>query len=104
MSAADRADRLSRIAKGCRWLDVDSAEVWEVDRVFAKAVRLVSVRTGITCTIYQGRRLATAKGWRPLRGIEFRRSFEICRGSAPIKLSRGRLPSAKALRGEVPRG
>jgi hypothetical protein len=104
VSAAQRHERLSRLAKGCRWVDLTYADVWEVTRVYAKAVKFVCLRTGTRMVVMEGNRLALAKGWRPLRGREFQRSFEITQGTAPFQLVRGRLPSAKVLRELPPAG
>jgi hypothetical protein len=99
-----RQARLSRLSKGCRWLDLTHGDVWEVTHVYAKAAKFVCLRTGIRMTAFESERLALAKGWRPLRGREFQRSFEITQGTAPFELVRGRLPSAKVLRELPPAG
>lgn len=96
---AIRQDRHDRLSVGCRWLSTVDGVVWEVVRVYRRAIKLVSLHTGTRLTIYEARRMAAkGSGWRPLRGAEFRRSFEIVRGDAPLQLVRGRLPSGKALR------
>lgn len=97
MSGAARTERFSRLSSGCRWLDLAEGIVWEVQRVYRRAIRLVSLHSRVTIIIYNKQRLVTAKGWRPLRGTEFQRSFEIVEGAPAIKLVRGRLPGRREL-------
>lgn len=89
---------LDRLAVGCRWLDTETGVVWAVMRAYRRAIRLVSLHSGVEVVIHDASLLPLAKGWRALRGAEFKRSFEIVQGDPPLKLVRGRLPSAKALR------